>query len=127
MTVTDSEGVAGIGTPAPPAVDVVERVAWLDLCDAQEQFAHGVDADAPWYTDAGVSMEYRRFLLLRLTCPRLTIPAPPLIDSYWRLHATDQAKFAADRASLVAGTGVNPDALNPPPRPSERSPDPRIR
>ncbi|MGH3909748.1 MAG: hypothetical protein ACRDRM_02860 [Pseudonocardiaceae bacterium] len=53
---------------------MLERVAWLDLSGAQEEFARGVDPDSPYYVATQTSMEYRRFLLLRLTYPQLDIP-----------------------------------------------------
>lgn len=124
MSAMDPDEVATTGPPAEAAVgtEVLEGLAWLDLSDARDRFARGVDADAPYYVASQTGMEYRRFLLLRLTYPRLNIPAPPLLDGYWRLHAADRSKFASDCESLVAGTDVSPDTLDPPHQPCERPP-----
>ncbi len=129
MSAMGPDEAATIDVPAGPAIgdDLLERVAWLDLSDAQEVFARGVDADASYYVATQTSMEYRRFLLLRLAYPQWNIPAPPMLDRYWRMHAADRSKFAADRASLVAGTDLSPDTLAPPSTPCEHPPGQEIR
>lgn len=129
MSATDPDELVTIEVSEEPAVgdELLERLAWLDLSDAQEVFARGVDADAPYYVADQVGMEYRRFLLLRLSYPQLDIPAPPMLDGYWRLHAADRAKFASDCASLVPGTGLSPDTLVPPPTPCQDPLGPEIR
>ncbi len=125
---TDPGEVSTTGAPARHAVDneVLTRLACLDISAAQSRYARTVDADAPYYLLTNVSMEYRRFLLLRLTYPDLTIPAPPLIDRYWRLHA-EQPTFASEGISLAAAAGVSPKMLVPPPQPSEYPPGRQIR
>lgn len=104
---------------------LLKRLAWLDLSDVQHRFVPGADASHTAIWD--LSMEYRRFVLLRLAYPELEIPAPPLIDSYWRLHAADQDRFTSDCESLTQGTDVGPDELVPPPRPAERIAGPELR
>lgn len=128
MSARDPEEAVAIDAPTPQAVgnDLLERLAWLDLSDTQCRFARDADADAPYHFTY-VSLEYRRFLLLRLTYPQLSIPAPPLIDRYWRLHAAEQSKFAADCTSLVAGTDISPETLAPPPQPCAHPPGQQIR
>ena len=72
-------------------------------------------------------MEYRRFLLLRLVNPRREIPAPPLVDIYWRLHAADRSAFESDSAALTAGTAMSPRRLVPAPQPAGGPADPEVR
>jgi hypothetical protein len=98
--------------------DVLERLAWLDLSDVQYRFMQGAGATASRHVVSTISLEYRRFLLLRLTYPERNIPAPPLLDDYWRLHAADRSAFALDCSSVVAGSQLNPDMLIPPPEPT---------
>ncbi len=121
MSATDPSAELAVGA------EVRERVVWLDLSDAQEGFARGVDADAPYYVAGQTGMEYRRFLLLRLAYPQRDIPAPPLLDRYWRLHGADRSKFTSDCETLVAGTGVSAGSLAPPPQPCEHPPGPQVR
>ncbi|MGH3696000.1 MAG: hypothetical protein ACRDRX_18745 [Pseudonocardiaceae bacterium] len=73
----------------------MKRLAWVDLSDFQHRFVTGPGAAASPRERGRVNLEYRRFLLLRLAYRELNIPAPSLIDSYWRLHAADQPRFAA--------------------------------
>ncbi|MGH3934827.1 MAG: hypothetical protein ACRDS1_07625 [Pseudonocardiaceae bacterium] len=113
--------------PTPLSDAVLKRLVWLDPSEAQHRFVTGADAAASLETAWGLSLEYRRFLLLRLAYPELDIPAPPLIDSYRRLHATDQPRFTVDCQSLTHGSDVSPDELVPPLRPSQRAAGPEIR
>ncbi len=123
----DDTGATRVSALTPLSDAVLKRLAWLDLSNAQHQFVAGAGAAASLETTWGLSLEYRRFLLLRLAYHELDITAPPLIDTYWRLHAADQDRFASDCESLTHGTDVNPDELAPPLRPAERPAGPEIR
>ncbi|MGH3888099.1 MAG: hypothetical protein ACRDSZ_16315 [Pseudonocardiaceae bacterium] len=96
---------------------VVTPRALLDLSDVQHRFALGLGAGLSHHVVNKISLEYRRFLLLRLVNPHREIPAPPLIDTYWRLPAADRSAFESDRAALTAGTAMSPDRLVPPRQP----------
>jgi hypothetical protein len=98
----------------PTVVDsaVVERLAWLDLSGVQQRFERGEGAGLTHGIMSKIGLEYRRFLFLRMMHPDLDIVPPPLIDTYWRLHAADRAAFDADCAALVTASGA--DRLMPP-------------
>ena len=52
---------------------------------------------------------------------------PPLIDTYWRLHAADRAGFQADCAALTLSGSRGADHLRPSGPPVEATADPLLR
>lgn len=104
---------------------LVARVADLDLADVQSRFAADLAPDAPYQHLEATALEYRRSLLLALTHPELDVNPGGPVGRFRRLHA-GRPRFATDCAGLVAGTGVDPGRLAPPPDPGEPPPDARV-
>jgi hypothetical protein len=114
-------------TPAVADAAVVKRLAWLDLSGVQQRFEHGKDTKLAYDVVIKVNLEYRRFLFLRMMHPDLDIMPPPLIDTYWRLHAADRAAFDADCAALTLATASSADRLVPPSDPVDGTADATVR
>ncbi len=119
-------------TTTPAVVDaavvkIVKCLASLDLSGVQQRYEHSEGAELKYdYVVNNMSLEYRRFLFLRMMHPDLDIAAPPRIAAYWRLHAADRVAFDADCAALAAATASSADRLVPPSEPVDGTADPTV-
>ncbi|HKR48904.1 MAG TPA: hypothetical protein VJT72_04845 [Pseudonocardiaceae bacterium] len=114
-------------SPVVADAAVIKRLAWLDLSGVQQRFAHGEGTKLDDDVVSTVGLEYRRFLFLRMMHPDLDIVPPPLIDTYWRLHAADRAAFDANCAALTLATASSADRLVPPSDPVDGTADATVR
>ncbi|MGH3814707.1 MAG: hypothetical protein ACRDUV_20045 [Pseudonocardiaceae bacterium] len=114
-------------TPAAADAALVKCLARLDLSGVQQRYDRAEGAELIHHVVSNMGLEYRRFLLLRVTHPDRDIAAPPLIDTYWRWHAADQAAFDADCAALATVAASSADRVVPPAEPADGTPDPTLR